>query len=160
MEDIGNSVSLVILDTLSAGLLFWIPSVLYHWVRGNKFGGIDVAFLTLLLPILSCWCLLAIWKHWRKPANRISRCLLGIVGIWLLGPLMMAISASFSGGGFARSGGRQFVAMGTALFPIFTYMMSAYDGTLAAILLVTLCLGVLALASNRHVASAAPPPGV
>jgi hypothetical protein len=50
---------------------------------------------------------------------------------------MMTIGASFSGGGFARPDTWQMLALAIPLFMHFTWMMSAYDGTLGALVVVT-----------------------
>jgi len=60
-----------------------------------------------------------------------------LLGIWVLGPLMMTISASFSGGGFARPDPWGMIASAIPFFIHFTWMMSAYDGTLGALVIVT-----------------------
>jgi hypothetical protein len=62
-----------------------------------------------------------------------------LAGVWLLGGLFMASGASFSGGGFMMAGGVR-AAGGVlllSLFPMYTFIMATYDGSLAALLLVS-----------------------
>jgi len=63
--------------------------------------------------------------------------------------MMISISFSFSGGGFAQRSGWSAVALETVLFPVFTFIMSSYDGTLFAVLLATVCLLVLGKRSQH-----------
>jgi hypothetical protein len=75
---------------------------------------------------------------------RIGSCRRGIIavwmlcGIWFVGPFMMAVGASFSGGGFARANGWRIFTLAILLFVHCTWMMSAYDGTLGALVIVTI----------------------
>ena len=125
------------------GFVFWAPSVLLHWLRGYRFSGLDVLSLTILLPIITCLLLVMDRKGWQKTENRLPEALFALLGIWLFGPLMMSVTASFSGGGISQPDGWRFVLIGTCLFPVFTFMMSTYDGTLGALLLTTALLPFL-----------------
>jgi hypothetical protein len=57
---------------------------------------------------------------------------------------MMTFSSSFCGGGLSQPDAWRFFVFGTLLFPLFTLVMSAYDGTFFALLLTTLLLPILA----------------
>lgn len=110
-----------------------------HAIRGAKFGGsIYDVIAIFLLPVL-----VAVVTLEMIDKLRIGGCRRGIiavwmlVGIWILGPLMMTVSASFSGGGFARPDAWRTLALAIPLFMHFTWMMSAYDGTLGALVVVT-----------------------
>lgn len=123
-----------------SGVAFWIPSVVIHAIRGMKFGGsiFDVIAI-FLLPVLAAVVALDVLDQ-----LRVGGCRRGIiaiwmlVGIWILGPLMMTVGASFSGGGFARPEAWRMLALAVPLFMHFTWMMSAYDGTLGALVIVTI----------------------
>ena len=127
------------------GISFWAPSVLLHWLRRDRFSGLDVLCITVLLPITTASLFALGRKVSGRIANRVSDVFFPMLGIWLLCPLMMTISATFSGGGFSRPGGWHIVLLGTILFPIFTFIMSTYDGTLFALLLTTALLPSLSL---------------
>jgi hypothetical protein len=123
-----------------SGVAFWIPSVVIHAIQGVKFGGsiYDVIAISLL-PVLAAVVALEMIDK-----LRIGGCRRGIiaiwmlVGIWILGPLMMTVGASFSGGGFVRPDAWRMLALAVPLFLHFTWMMSAYDGTLGALVIVTI----------------------
>jgi hypothetical protein len=125
------------------GFSFWAPDVFLHWLRGYRFSGLDVLVLTVLLPITTALVVAIGWKRWLNTENRRLAALFALVGIWLFGPLMMSVGATFSGGGFSQPDGWHVVFMGTSLFPVFTFMMSTYDGTLGALLLITASLPFL-----------------
>jgi hypothetical protein len=57
---------------------------------------------------------------------------------------MLTFSSSFCGGGLSQPDAWRFFVFGTLLFPLFTLVMSAYDGTFFALLLTTLLLPILA----------------
>jgi hypothetical protein len=136
-------------DVLAGGLIFWTPTIVVHWIRGRRFSGRDAMVLILLMPVLSCLTLFGIWKTWPGTIRYLHRAMLAVLGIWLLGPMMISISFSFSGGGFAQRSGWSAVALETVLFPVFTFIMSSYDGTLFAVLLATVCLLVLGKRSQH-----------
>ena len=126
-----------------AGLSFWAPDVLLHWLRGYWFSGLDAVLLAVLLPITTALVVAIVWKRSLNTENRLPSALSALLGIWLFGPLMMSVGATASGGGFSQPNGWQLVLMGTCLFPVFTFMMSTYDGTLGALLLTTALLPFL-----------------
>ena len=57
---------------------------------------------------------------------------------------MLTFSSSFCGGGLTQPDAWRFFVFGTALFPLFTLVMSAFDGTFFALLLTTVLLPVFA----------------
>jgi hypothetical protein len=75
-----------------------------------------------------------------------------ILGVWVLGGVFMTISASFSGGGFSSadgfSGGVKLALI--SFFPIFTFMLSAYDGSLGALLIVTIVAVIIWFVARRR----------
>jgi hypothetical protein len=117
-----------------------MPDVALHALRGREFSGADVLILTLLLPLMTVEAC-TIFRNFLGPKDgRVFVAITMTLGIWLLGPLFMVTSATFSGGGFSQPGGWELVKLGTLLFPAFTFMMSAYDGSLFAVLLTSLSL--------------------
>jgi hypothetical protein len=70
-----------------------------------------------------------------------------LLGIWLLGGLAMTAGASFCGGGFAGPNGVMGTAIviGMSLVPIYTFVMATYDGSLGALLMVTVILFIAML---------------
>ena len=130
--------------TLGA-LVFWLPDLVIHAARGSNFSSADVTIVTVASPLLSFFFLALIWRKGIAYQTRWRRVVLPVFGIWVWGPLMISVSATFGGGGFATADAWQTLRMMT-LFPIFDFIGSTYDGSLGALTLVTLCLPLLGFA--------------
>lgn len=129
---------------------FWIPDIVLHALTRGSFSGVQVRILTILLPIVCIGWWLFDRRGKQVVAAPIRSALTAVLGIWVFGPLAMTISSTFLGGGFSQpSGSLGLVGMGTILFPLYTFMMSTYDGTLGALLIVTLSLPVIGALSSR-----------
>jgi hypothetical protein len=137
-----------IFDTIShillGGIVFWAPNIAVHWITGFRFSYSDAIGVTFLLPAATYLFFRMFWWPLRKQEDRLSAALFAVLGIWILGPSMLTFSASFCGGGLTQPDAWHFFVIGTPLFPLFTFVMSTYDGTLFALLLVTLLLPILA----------------
>ncbi|MFN2517159.1 MAG: hypothetical protein ABR556_13200 [Pyrinomonadaceae bacterium] len=130
------------------GAIFWTPSVALHVGRGDNFRGLDMFILTLLLPLVTVGCFAILWKLRGQQDSRplIARSMM--FGIWALGPLFMSVGWSFFGAGLAKPEGWKLVVIGTLLFPVFTFEMSTYDGTLFALLLMTVLMVIISESSQ------------
>jgi hypothetical protein len=129
---------------LLGGLVFWTPNVVVHWIVAYQFSGVVVIVLTVLLPATTLLFFRTfLWPSLRQEC-RLSLALFSVLGIWITGPSMLTFSSSFCGGGLSQPDAWRFFVFGTLLFPLFTLVMSAYDGTFFALLLTTLLLPILA----------------
>ena len=122
------------------GVIFWTPSVAVHAWRRHNFRGLDILILTILLPLISLTGVVILRRLRLERTNRSFIACSMLLGIWVLGPLFTTINATFAGAGFANAGVWKFVVITTFFFPIFTFEMSTYDGTLLAVLLTTFLL--------------------
>ena len=129
---------------LLGGLVFWTPSIVVHWMRAYRFSGFDVIGLTVFLSLTTYVFFRIVWWQSRERESRLSKALFAVLGIWIIGPSMLTFSSSFCGGGLSQPGAWHFFVFGTLLFPVFTFIMATYDGTLGALLLAALLLPVLA----------------
>lgn len=129
---------------LLGGLVFWIPNVALHWIIAYRFSGFSVMALTVLLPATTILFFRTFLWPSLNQMSRLSPAVIAVLGIWITGPSMLTISASFCGGGLSQPDAWRFFVFGTLLFPLFTLVMSAYDGTFFALLLTTLLLPILA----------------
>ncbi len=126
------------------GFVFWLPSIVIHAIRGQRFGSGRFDFVGVsLLPIVSMF--FALKMVYRVRLARGLHALLVLLGIWMLGPLSMMISSSFSGGGFTQSGTWHILLNGVVQFVPLTFMMSTYDGTLLALIIVTIWFIIAAI---------------
>jgi hypothetical protein len=134
------------------GLVFWTPNVVVHWIIAYRFSGFVVIGLTALLPVTT----ILFFRTFLWPSllqeSRLSQAVLAVLGIWITGPSMLTFSSSFCGGGLSQPDAWRFFVFGTLLFPLFTLVMSAFDGTFFALLLTTALLPILASSHSREAA--------
>lgn len=124
-------------------LLFWLPSIILHLISGERFSGNHVSILTALLPVLTLSALiLALLYDLEITSHKFTPSAV-LFGIWFWGPICMMIGGITSGGGFATEDSWLTALVATIFFPLFTFVMSTYDGTLGAVILTTLGLLVL-----------------
>jgi hypothetical protein len=125
---------------------FWLPVVLARLVFGELGILLTVTLLTLVLPVILCLALDFLAQWWTMPRPKLVLAM--ITGIWLTGPFFMMLSLTFTRGeGFHAPGAWSSVGLETALFPLSTFMMATYEGSLLAVLLTTLALTVFAFTS-------------
>ena len=122
------------------GIAFWLPDILIHAVMRQRFGGIAVAIVSIVLPAAALLTLVWLVRGKSMAGSVFLHSCAGLFAIWLMGPLMMTCSATFSGGGFASGEGAVTAGLGTLLFPLFTLSMSVYDGSCMALFLATVLL--------------------
>lgn len=124
---------------LLSGSLFWVPSVLVHALRRSRFGShpVDLLSVTILPVAVTAVVVWLLFRAFHPALSQGGIVTLHVFGIWLFGPVCMMAGASFSGGGFTLPG---FFSPEAALllFPPITFIMATYDGSLAALGLVTL----------------------
>lgn len=135
---------------LLGALVFWTPNVLVHWIIAYNFSGYVVMGLTILLPATTILFFRAVSWPSLKEQSRLSQALFAVLGIWIAGPAMLTLSSSFCGGGLTQPDAWRFFVFGTLLFPVFTLVMSAYDGTFFAVLLITVLLPVLVNSRSKE----------
>jgi hypothetical protein len=135
---------------LLGGLVFWTPNVVVHWIIAYRFSGFVVIGLTVLLPGTT----ILFFRTFLWPSllqeSRLSQAVFAVLGIWITGPSMLTFSSSFCGGGLSQPDAWRFFVFGTLLFPLFTLVMSAFDGTFFALLVTTVLLPILASSRPRE----------
>jgi presenilin-like A22 family membrane protease len=99
------------LALLGTGLAFWLPDVAVHAAYREAFGAAAVLLLTALLPALA-GAFFSVFvfalRYQRRGSGGLpvlSSSFAAVLGVWVTGPLMMTVTAAFSGGGFAAPGG-------------------------------------------------------
>ena len=133
---------------LLGGFVFWAPNVLVHWMRASRFSNFDVIGLTVLLPATTYLFFQMLWWLARNRSDRLSPALFAVLGIWIIGPSMLTLSL-ISCDRLSRPDAWHFFTIGTLLFPLFTFLMSTYDGSVFAVFLATLALPIFANARLR-----------
>jgi len=122
----------------AGALAFWVPDVCVHVVAGRNFDSLHVKAITFVLPI----AFLIAYLTLRKIAARRGYQSLGLamlVGVWLTGGLFIVIAETALGAGFTGASGVRDSLFITALsvIPVVTYVLATYDGSLMALLAVT-----------------------
>lgn len=144
-----RAASFFVVTFLLGGVAFWLPSITLHAVRGENFCGVDVLALTGLLPVLAVVATVAAQRLQGSTGGAAFAPLAVSLGVWVLGPLAMSVSATPTGGGFAMQGWWTALPALTALFPLTTFMMATYDGSLGGLLVGSVALAFLFI---RHLA--------
>jgi hypothetical protein len=125
-----------------SGTVFWFPCVILGALEGRQYatGGADLFFITALPVYLSLSTLGRIHMR-RRAVSRIgSIALWMLLGIWMLGPFCIMLQASFSGGGFVLPDTAPWLLRNFWVFPMSTFVMSTYSGTLGGLLIISIWL--------------------
>lgn len=136
-----------------AGLSFWIPGIIVHAIRRYHFGESPFEIISILtLPVVaSVVTLELLFRLPRAISSRGAIALWMLLGIWLFGTTCITLGATFSGGGFAQPEGWQVIRWSLmGLFVPLTLMMSAYDGTLLPLVVVTIGFIITGIVSRRR----------
>ena len=133
---------------LIGGVSFWLPDVAVHVIAGRDFEAPHVRVITFLMPATFLIAYLIVRRFGTKRNFKWVGAAM-LLGVWLTGGLFMTIAATAYQGGFAGPdgvrGGLRMIAL--SIMPLVTYMMAAYNGSLGALLAVT--IGALIIAAAR-----------
>ena len=134
-------------SVLAGSLLFWGPTIILRATIGPDWT-VLVLPLSLLLPLWMC-----LGFHLASDVltirTRVLACAV-LLGIWSTGPFWMIVENSFTPGeGFHQAGSILFLIWTTALFPITTFIMATYGGTLFALIGTTILLPIYPCIRSR-----------
>jgi hypothetical protein len=126
---------------LLGAVTFWVPDLAIHAIAGRNFGRAGMAAATLLMVGATVSVFLRFDKSGRATLVGWSRAVAMLLAIWLLGPWLIMLGFTFGGGGFANP------VPGWGLMVLFVpgvvFILATYDGSLAALLLITALLPVI-----------------
>jgi hypothetical protein len=120
---------------LLGGLSFWLPDTVTHLIRNVHFDRPDVMVITVLMPLSLCAAWIAASKILRK--SMVSFAPQFLLGVWVTGGLLMSLGWMLSTGSPVYS---LAVSSILGIIPIYTFMAATYDGSLAALLIVSVIL--------------------
>jgi hypothetical protein len=120
---------------LLGGLSFWLPDTVTNLIRNVQFDRRDVMVVTVLMPLCLCAGWVTVSKILRKSLVSIAPQFL--LGIWVTGGLLMSLGWMLSTSSPLHS---LAVSSVLGIIPIYTFMAATYDGSLAALLLVSIVL--------------------
>ena len=132
-------------------LAFWGPEIsLYVWERKE----LNRELITFLLPatLLLVYVLVSLVRRRdRETSPKPSAAVFMLLGVLFLGTLAMAIGSTMLGAGFHQHPGTTLlgVLLGT-LVPIYAFIAATYDGSLYALILVSLLMPVIHLVFERR----------
>lgn len=128
---------------VAGALSFWLPDVLVHLHAGPTIDSRHGWAITILAPASFLMAYVAA----RRFALKRDFTWMGVamlLGVWLGGGLFMTLASMVSGSGFiGGTGVWRLVVIVLSVIPIVTYILAAYDGSLFALLAVT--VGALVL---------------
>jgi len=141
---------------LFAGLIYWLTDIAIHFL--TKFSAYWLIGLTVGTPIVVVFTYYQIRKR-IESEYRVGLPFFMLIGIWFFGPIGMGIGAMPTGGTFFSSGNLKGLLTLWAAFPLTTWMMSAYSGSMFGIIITTFIL-LLLTAHEGSEASAARRRGI
>jgi len=131
---------------------FWLPDTLWHAIRAFKFDSRDMIGITVLMPLSLLGAYLLVVRRLQRTSPRSPVVWPMLLGVWLLGGFFMMVGASFSGGGFVSPSGRSGILeiLLMSIVPVYAFMMATYDGSLMALLVVSIALPIWAAYLSRQ----------
>lgn len=119
-------------------LSFWLPDVAVHADAGPNLDARHALAITLLAPAIFLFAYIVARRFaLKRHFSRVGPTML--LGVWLTGGLFMTIAAMLSRSEFiGGTGFWRLVVIVVSVIPIVTYVLAAYDGSLLALLAVTL----------------------
>ena len=123
---------------------YWMPDILLHWLFGYP-----ILLLSLLAPALA----LLLYRYESKRIGGASLLLpiSMLLGIWMIGPVAIAVSVQSHGGTFlSPTSITDFIRL-WAIFPASTFIMSTYSGSLGGVALITLALLLIAVIQAKRI---------
>jgi hypothetical protein len=133
---------------LIGALAFWLPEMILYALTRYE---LNSKLITVILPIsfLIVYLLVSILR--RKRTAKPSAAIFMVLGVIFLGTLAMAIGATIRGAGFWEHPGSTLlgVLLGTVI-PIYAFISATYDGSLYALIAVSVLMPIVHLAFERQ----------
>jgi Na+-translocating ferredoxin:NAD+ oxidoreductase RnfD subunit len=132
-------------------LAFWGPEICLY--AGER-RGLGRELITFLLPasLLLAYALISLVRYRsQETLPRPSAAVFMLLGVLFLGTLAMAIGSTMLGAGFYQHPGTTLLAvlLGT-LVPIYAFIGATYDGSLYALILVSVLMPLIHLVFERR----------
>lgn len=136
---------------VAGAISFWMPDVIVHAEAGPNLAARHAWVITVLAPATFLFVYLVARRFALKHHfDRVGPMML--LGVWVSGGLFMTAAAILSGSEFIGGTGLwRLVPIVISVIPIVTYILAAYDGSLFALLAITLG-GLLILGFRSSVA--------
>lgn len=132
-----------VLHVLIGAGVYWVPDTLVQWLHSPDVLSPDVLWIGLLTVLPSTIVAVAWYLLMQRPPHvryAVGLPLCMLLGIWMFGPLAMAVGMAPSGGRFLEAKQIDSFFKMWLLFPITTPMMATYSGSLGGLCLTSLWL--------------------
>jgi hypothetical protein len=118
---------------------FWLPDLVWQLVRGDRFDRFDVLGVTIVMPA-ALFATFLLSRRANRATSQTFRAWPLMLGVWELGGYFMLLSATLQHSGFRNVHGWRDVLMSVVLplIPIYTFIMATYDGSLGALIIVSI----------------------
>jgi hypothetical protein len=129
--------SLAVAFAAAGAISFWVPDVLIHADAGPNLDARHGWGITVLAPAIFLVTYLVARRFGSKHQfNRVGPAML--LGVWLAGGLFMTLAAILSRSEFLGGTGIwRLVVIVISVIPVITFILAAYDGSLFALLVIT-----------------------
>ena len=146
-----SRVTLAVLFAALGALSFWLPDVVVHFDAGPNLDSRHAWAITLAAPAMFLFAyFLARRFALTREFTQLGPAML--IGVWLSGGLFMTVAAMVAGSEFiGGTGVWRLVVIFISVIPIVTFILAASDGSLFALLAITMC-GLLVLGFRSSVA--------
>jgi hypothetical protein len=122
---------------IAGALSFWLPDIAVHISAGPNFSSKHVWIISILMPAAFLLTYVCAGRLLMK-SNVKWICAPMLLGVWLSGGAFMMLAGMASGSDFIGATGIwRIVVIVLSVIPIVTYILAAYDGSLFALLTVT-----------------------
>ena len=133
-----SRVTLAVLFAALGALSFWLPDVVIHFDAGPNLDSPHAWAITLAAPAMFLFAYVLA----RRSASTRGFTKLGpamLLGVWLSGGLFMTVAAMVAGSEFiGGTGVWRLVVIFISVIPIVTFILAASDGSLFALLAITM----------------------
>ena len=151
--------ALTLAFAVAGALSFWLPDVAVHADASSNLDARHAWAITVLAPSIFLFAYLVA----RRVASKHNFTRVGpsmLLGVWLSGGLFMTIAAMVSKSDFVGGTGTwRLVVIFMSVVPSVTYVLAAYDGSLFALLAITVGgLLILGFRSSVTLWNSAPTP--
>jgi hypothetical protein len=136
-----------VLYVMVGAITYWVPDILIQWIRPPHV--VWILLLTFFVPTLVATTWFVLSRQPRHSRFRIGLPLCMLLGIWSLDPLAIAIGMVPNGGTFLEPEQLGEFLVFWVMFPLATFIMSTYSGSLGGVGLVTLVLLLASVISRR-----------
>jgi hypothetical protein len=131
---------------LLSGALFWLPSILVHAIAGVSFDAFHILVVNVFAIVATALTVRRLVQSNNFPWSAQAFLALHVMGVWILGPACVLASASAGGGGALQEDLARFLDARILLFPPVTFIGATYEGSLGALVLVTVAVPIWLLA--------------